>query len=133
MTFQQQISRSNTVAAVPALTAVQSFLVERSDGLAHAAYVLGGSTASSRTTLLVSAVSQARHLTSRHRRQLVDLHKLLTLQAVGDPDRIESACFARISPGSAIVEEICLLADALEAILHRISEGEEAEANLSAA
>ncbi|MFX0542962.1 hypothetical protein ACEWPM_014675 [Roseovarius sp. S4756] len=63
---------------------------------------------------------EARRLTGAQRRQLIALHRLLTLQDVGDPDRIETARFAEIEPDSPFVIECCLLADRLAALLTSI-------------
>ena len=48
---------------------------------------------------------------------LDDLLDLLMLEHVHDPDRIEAGRFALIDPASPVVEEICLLADGLNARL----------------
>ena len=50
-------------------------------------------------------------------RELEALHALLTLTHVGDPERDECAFFAALDPADPVVEEICLIADALESTL----------------
>jgi hypothetical protein len=45
----------------------------------------------------------------------------LTLQHVGDPDRIETQRFSEIDPELPIVDEICLLSDRLQELLTLIS------------
>lgn len=105
------------------LKEVRSFLSERGKALAKAAHLLGGPTASARVFLLTEAVRDTLCLTRTQRRQLVELHRLLTLENVADPDRIESAYFAAIDPASPIVAECCLLSDQLEELLRRISGG----------
>jgi hypothetical protein len=103
------------------LNHVRKFLDENGEALAAAANRLGGSAASARVFLLCEAVRCAVRLTQAQRRQLVDLHQLLTLENVGNPDRIESSLFAEIDPGSPFVEECCLLAEKLIALLRKIS------------
>ncbi|WP_372921985.1 hypothetical protein [Roseovarius sp.] len=108
---------------------VRKFLKLHGKALAKAAHLLGGGGASARVFLLSEAVVNARRLTSAQRRQLVELHRLLTLQNVGDPERIESALFSKIDPSSAVVEDICLLAENLQRLLFLISDEEPAVGN----
>ncbi|MEI4262451.1 hypothetical protein [Roseovarius sp. D0-M9] len=103
---------------------VRKFLSTYGTALAKAAHLLGGGGASARVFLLCESVLHARRLTVAQRRQLVDLHRLLTLENVGDPERIESGLFSEIHPSSPVVEEICLLAENLQRLLLQIS-GEE--------
>ncbi|MBP1804214.1 hypothetical protein [Rubellimicrobium aerolatum] len=42
---------------------------------------------------------------------------VLRLEAVGDPDREESSCFALLDPHSPEVHDLCRLTDALERLL----------------
>ncbi len=102
------------------LASVWTFLEGHGSALATASHTLGGGTASVRVFLLIEAVRETRRLTRAHRRQIIDLHRNLTLDHVGDLDRIETALFSEIDPRSPIVEEICLLSEALEALLYRI-------------
>jgi hypothetical protein len=113
---------TETSAASPGgdLAAVCSFLFEQGSALANAARLLGGSAASTRVILLCEAVRDAARLTRAHRRQLVALHKLLTLQHVADQNRIESVLFSEIDPSAHVVEEICWLADSLGQVLRDI-------------
>lgn len=104
------------------LNHVRKFLHEKGEALAAAANRLGGRAASARVFLLCEAVHIAVRLTQPQKRQLIDLHQLLTLENVGDPDRIESALFAEIDPDSSFVGEFCLLAETLEALLRQISD-----------
>lgn len=108
---------------------VRKFLKLHGTALAKAAHMLGGRGASARVFLLCESVIHARRLTSAQRRQLVGLHQLLTLENVGDPERIESALFSKIDPSSAVVEDICLLAENLQRLLFLISDEEPAVGN----
>lgn len=118
-------------AATPAkdLRQVRAFLADHGTDLASKAHVLGGRAASARVFLLTEAVAGALRLTRAQKRQLVALHGLLTLRDVGDPDRIETACFAEIDPASPFVAECCLLADRLGALLAAIAEDNQEPAS----
>ena len=118
MTYHQEIAA--IFGSDPAQ--VCTFLDDHGSALARAAHMLGGPGASARVFLMSEAVRHARRLTRAQRRQLIDLHRLLTLQNVGDPDRIECACNAEIDPDSPFVDECCLLAEGLEVLLRQISE-----------
>ncbi len=121
MTIQRKIETG--AAAVPDadLQKVRGFLADHGTDLARKAHTLGGAAASARVFLLIEAVREARRLTRAQRRQLIALHRLLTLQDVGDPDRIETARFAEIDPDSPFVIACCLLADRLSALLSGIA------------
>lgn len=121
MTYYPKITLYYSADPGSDLEEVRSFLKERGTALAKAAHHLGGRAASARVFLLAEAVRETRRLTKTQRRQLVELHRLLTLENVAKPDRIESACFAIIDPASPFVDECCLLAEQLEALLRRIS------------
>lgn len=123
---------TETGAAPPGgdLAAVRSFLFEQGSALANAARLLGGSAASARVILLGEAVRDAARLTRAHRRQLVSLHQLLTLQHAADPERLESALCAEIDPAAPVVDEICWLADALEQVLRDICDKAPAGADV---
>ncbi|MBP0485194.1 hypothetical protein [Sagittula salina] len=57
-------------------------------------------------------------------REIVELHRLLSLDRVGDPDSVEAGCFARIDPISPAVEKICVLADELRSHLEAYAEAD---------
>lgn len=91
-----------------------TFLAEHNEGLQNAALVLGGSWALRRVQHLLDHLSSTGELNRRARLDLVALHQVLTLQYVGDPERIETMLFAGIDPMDPMVEDICLLSDQLE-------------------
>lgn len=84
----------------------------------------GGGDASGGVLRLVDALREARRLTAGHIRQLERLYALLVLENVGDHDRIETALFVELTPGSQVVEEICRLADSLDDLLNTIGQGD---------
>ncbi len=127
MTFHTKLIADEAFARSTNLVAVQTFLDEHGTALENAAHMLGGDVASGRVLILISTVREADRLTRAQRWQLIDLYKLLTLEHVGDPDRIETALFSEIDLESSVVHEICLLTEALEALLCEISEANQAE------
>lgn len=116
--------KSITMLPCPNLQHVRGFLREHGTALAKAADRLGGPAASARVFLACEAVRHTRRLTRAQSSQLVDFHRLLTLEHVGDPDRIESGFFAQINPASGFVMECCLLSDKLGALLKLIAEND---------
>ncbi len=126
MTFHRKLTAADVSARSTNLVAVQTFLSKHGTALANAADMLGGADASGRVFFLIAAVRGAERLSRSQCWQLVDLYKLLTLEHVGDPDRIETALFSQIDLESSVVHEICLLTEALEALLCQISEADYA-------
>ncbi|TCP20695.1 hypothetical protein EV656_11843 [Rhodovulum adriaticum] len=106
------------------MAAVRAFFFEHESALLNASRLLGGEQAYRRSRDLIEMVGESHRMTRRMRQRLVDLHALLTLKNVGDPDRVETACFAEIAPADPVVEDICLLADALYDVLGAIAQGE---------
>ena len=117
-----------TGARTTPLRTLADFLVENAEPLINAAAVLGGRQAVRRTARLIEDMASAPRLTRRLGRDLVGLHRLLSLDAVDDPDSLEASLFAEIDPASPIVEEICLLTDALRDRLEALAaaEGDQA-------
>eukprot|EP00919_Chromeraceae_sp_WS-2016_P029834 GHVR01070911.1.p1 GENE.GHVR01070911.1~~GHVR01070911.1.p1 ORF type:complete len:141 (-),score=10.54 GHVR01070911.1:37-459(-) len=120
MTYHQKITKQSCANLRP----VRGFLHDHGRALAETAHKLGGSAASARVFLLCEAMCHTRRLTRAQSSQLVDFHRLLTLERVSDPDRIESGLFAQINPASAFVGECCLLSEKLDALLRLIAENE---------
>ncbi len=127
MTFHTKLIADDVCAKSTDLVAVRRFLRNYGTALANAAQMLGGDVASGRVFMLIVTVSEAERLTRAQRGQLVELYKLLTLEHVGDPDRIETVLFSAIDPASSMVTEFCLLTEALEALLYQISEADHLE------
>jgi hypothetical protein len=121
MTYLSKIATDAVFDSQSDLKAVRKFLAEHGNALANAAHTLGGQAASGRYFALAQAVRETLRLTRTHRRQLVGIHRLLTLKDVGDPERLETGFFCEIHPESPIVDEICLLSDKFENLLLTIS------------
>jgi len=120
MTYYQ----TYTKLPCPNLEHVRGFLHDQGTALANTAHKLGGPAASARVFLLCEAVRHTQRLIRAQSSQLVDFHRLLTLEHVSDPDRIESGLFAQINPASGFVIECCLLSEKLGALLKLIAEND---------
>lgn len=109
----------------PNLEDVRRFLREYGTDLAKAAHNKpGGPAASAQVLLLCEAVRHTRRLTGRQSSQLEEFYQLLTLEDVGDPDRIENGIPADINPSSGFVNGYCLLSEFPSALLLRIAESD---------
>ncbi len=92
----------------PALIAARQFFSRYGRQLAEAAQLLGGEAARSRAAACRKRLATACAVGAQTRRDLVVLHRVLSLQDVGHPDRIETDRFAALHPASREVERICL-------------------------
>ena len=111
----------------PAETALARFLLDHAEALTSASALLGGRPAARRTARLLEALPDAPHLNPRLRREVVELHRLLALDRVSDPESLEAACFAQIDPASSAAEEICVLTDVLREHLITLARAESSE------
>ncbi len=98
-------------------TALAQFLLSRAEAFVNAAALLGGQPAVRRTARLLELLVDTPRFTRHLRQEFVELHRLLSLDCVDDPESIEARCFAEIDPASPAVEEICELTDAVHAHL----------------
>lgn len=92
---------------------LHTFLQLHMEALQNAGHLLGSRYGLRTAQCVLDDFSGNPVITRRMTRNLRKLHDLLSLKHVGDPDRVESACFAVLDPASPQVEEICLLADGL--------------------
>lgn len=100
---------------------VREFLNEHGGACVNAALILCGQRSHGRTVALISRIREAARLSRHLKTELVHLHRLLTLEYVGDPDAEETAFFAEIDLGDPLVEDICLLSDRLLGLLKTIA------------
>ncbi|MBP0484518.1 hypothetical protein [Sagittula salina] len=112
--------------------ALARYVLNQADALLSASALLGGEPAERRTARLLRDLLHAPRLTRRLRREFVDLHRLLSLDGVEDPESLQAGCFAAIDPSSPVVEDICLLADGVRAHLVALAEAGEDDPALSA-
>jgi len=103
------------------LKELREFASLHDQSLQNASLLLGGQPALRSTQALLDDISSSPTLSRRLSRQLVTLHQLLTLHNVHDPERVEAAYFAEIDPASPIVEDICLLSEALTDVIYRLN------------
>lgn len=102
------------------LTLARCLFFDHGHELAEAAAMLGGASAEARVVSCALQLQDAGRITPRIERDLVSLHRLLSLDRVGDPECLETALFSEIDPASRQVETICLLTDMLADILDAI-------------
>ncbi len=121
MTYHSRLTAGDAFRSPSMIDEVRKFLDEQGTAVANAARALGGNAGSSRVFILIEAVRDATQLTRVHKLQLIELHKILSLEYVGDPDRVETALFNEIDLNSSMVSEVCLLTESLEALLLQIS------------
>jgi hypothetical protein len=98
---------------------LREFMFSHDEALQNASVLLGGQPALRRTQALLDDIMSAPRLTRRIKREIVKLHDLLTLNTVHDLESLEAAYFADIDPASPIVEELCLLSEALKDAVYR--------------
>lgn len=101
------------------LKELREFMSSYDQTLQNASVLLGGQPALRRTQALLHDVMSAPRLTRRMRNEIVALHDLLTLNNVHDLESLEAAYFADIDPASPIVEDLCLLSEALKDAIYR--------------
>ncbi len=111
-----------TVSADPALAVTTIFFHDHATAMLNAAAMLGGPCAYRRCLRFLSDLAEAASLSRPLKRELVWLHRLLSLENVGDPDEEETARFAMLDLLDPRVEEICLETDRLFELLLTISE-----------
>ncbi len=102
------------------LTLARCLFFDHGHELAEAAAMLGGASAEARVVSCALQLQDAGRITPRIERDLVLLHRLLSLDRVGDPECLETSLFSEIDPASRQVETICLLTDMLADILDAI-------------
>lgn len=102
------------------LDLARCFFFDHGHDLAAAAALLGGAHGEARVVSCGLHVEAASRMTHRIQRELIALHRLISLADVGDPDRLETELFSAVNPASPEVESICLLTDLLEELLSEI-------------
>ncbi|WP_083101071.1 hypothetical protein [Pseudophaeobacter leonis] len=102
------------------LAELQEFARFHYEPLQNAALLLAGPFALKRVQTLLDDVLSSATITRRLQVGVVDVHKLLSLYHVNNPDRIEAAYFAEIDMCDPFIEDICLMTEALTDILYRL-------------
>ncbi len=109
-----------TKARFGLLERIRRFFLDNGQELALAASQLGGAAAERRVASCAGRLVTARRVDHHIRRELNAIHRLLSLEDVGNPDNIETALFSDLDPGSAEVETICRLTDMLDDLLREL-------------
>jgi hypothetical protein len=94
-------------------TPLHAFCGNQVDALRNAAGLLAGPRGDRLVEDITEALARSGTLSRRTIRNLLALHRLLTLQGTEDPASDEATRFAMIDPCDPVVEEVCLLADGL--------------------
>lgn len=97
----------------PATTMLLAWVFQHHDALLNASMLLGGRAAHRRTARLLAELLANSEVTRRIVCELSQLHALLTLERVNDPDSEEAIFFAAIDPADPVVYDLCALADGL--------------------
>ncbi|MFX0546773.1 hypothetical protein ACEWPL_014620 [Roseovarius sp. S1116L3] len=126
--------KSTKISQDESLNAVRAFFSKHGEAAQNASLLLGGATAYRRCLRLLSSLRDAPILSRHLKHELVQLHRLLMLDPIGDPDALETKLFLEIHPADPIVEDLCMLADQLFDLLEVIganSDEQEARAALA--
>lgn len=99
------------------LRAANQFVQEHYEALQNASFLIGGATALTRCQKLFEDLRQTSVLSRRLKRELCSLHMCISLQSDFPSDCDEYDFFLEIDPSDPIVEDICLLSDALFELL----------------
>jgi len=114
----------DTLPSVPrdtALDAAQCGYFDHGHRLAEAARLIGDPSAEAHVIDLGVRLTHAARMTDHIRRDLVVLHRLLSLDEVPEVDPAEIIFVSRINPASPLLEEICLQTDLLEDLLTTVA------------
>lgn len=112
---------SPTEARFDLLERLRRFFLYNDHDLALAASRLGGVAAKRRVISCADRLTTANRIDHCLRRELDAIHRLLSLENVGDPDNIETELFSNFDPDSAEVEVICRLTDMLDELLREVN------------
>ena len=113
--------KSETRGCDVGLVAAKRTFQQKGPDFMTAAEILGGPAALRRCARVFSDIKTAGTLSRRLKRELVWLHRLLTLNLGGDPDSIDAVSFAAIEPDDPQVHGICRAADCLHDLLVEIA------------
>lgn len=119
---------TNTPSADPQLATVRAHFGQHGTALCNAATLIAGDTGAARVLRLISDLRSATRLERTHRKSLVDLHRLLSLDIAHDNQDAEIPCWMSLDPANPKVEQICLLTDRVFDLLCEIGDGDEAVA-----
>jgi len=112
---------TKTLSAELHIAIVRTFFTEHGTALCNAAGLIAGEAGTARVLRLMSMLREVPRLDPTMRRRLVDLHRLLSLDPVVEAYEPNLSNWVLLDPASEEVENLCLLADRLYALLIDIS------------
>lgn len=104
-------------AICPSCAPLRAFLDGNGEALLNAAGLLGGPRGVALARSVLDGLSGDITPIRKLRRDLASLLDLLTLEHVHDEDRPEAALFAALHPGDPVVDDVCLLTEALQSAI----------------
>jgi len=113
---------TKTLSADLQLTAARAHFDKHGRALCNAGGLIDGEAGTARVLRLMTGLREASRLDRATRRRLVDLHRLLSLDLLGDSLDPELSSWPLLDPASPEVEELCLLTDRLYDLLVEIGE-----------
>lgn len=106
----------------PQHATVCAHFAQHGEALRNAAGLLQGQTGEARVLRILSDLRTSTKLERATRRRLVELHRMISLDPVFGNSEVDTGPWQLLDPSSREVEDICLLADALFALLAEIGE-----------
>ncbi|MFT6677129.1 MAG: hypothetical protein ACJAVM_003340 [Sulfitobacter sp.] len=104
----------------PQRAAVIGYLAQHGEALRNAADLLHGQTGEARVLRIMSDLRTTTKLKLATRRRLVDLHRMISLDPLFGDSESDAGPWQFLDPDSREIEDICLLADGLFALLVEI-------------
>ena len=113
---------TKTLPADQQLAIARAHFDQHGAALCNAAGLIGGDAGTARVLRLMSSLREATRLDRTTRQLMVDLHRLLSLDPLGDAFEPDLSFWHHLAPASAEVEDLCLLTDRLYDLLVEIDE-----------
>lgn len=113
---------TKTLSVDQQLATVRAHFAKHGTAMYNAAGLIAGEAGKARVLRLMSGLREISRLDRATRRKLVDLHRLLSLDPVGDDLEPDLSSWSLLDPASFEVEELCLLTDRLYDLLVKIGE-----------
>lgn len=118
MTLFSKLNVGSLVIGTDSTRPLKEYFCDNRDALTNAVEVLAGIDGSNCLASLFERLATEKVLSRRTIQNLEELRAILFLEGVEDLDSERAALFAQIAPDSPIVEDICLLADGLNDVIH---------------
>ncbi len=102
------------------LARVSTFVAQNDLELQHACLLLGGAAALGRLQRFRRRLALADKLATTHRRDLIWLQGLFGLENVHEAESDEAICFAELSLDDPTIFSVCMITDALNALIDEL-------------